>query len=274
MNAIVKSFNRVFSEKKREIAILSKDNTFIDKDILISIIIPLYNEEHSIIKVLNRIPNHHRYEIIIVDDGSTDNSVNKIKKINDKNIKIIKHYENRGYGAALKTGITHANGDIIVTMDSDGQHDPQDIHQLIKPIINNQADLCIGSRYLGKSDYKVPVYTRIGELFIKVILWTLFNQKVGNNQNGFRAFKKELIDTFISIKNIGMGFTTELLFEFAFQGFRITEIPINLQKRAHGRSNVNLVMIFRSLFSCIFIYLLKKIQINNRIIKTIEKVIY
>ncbi|MHA1337355.1 MAG: glycosyltransferase family 2 protein [Promethearchaeota archaeon] len=95
-------------------------------------------------------PNHQKYEIIIVDDGSTDNSILEIRKIiHNKNIRILQHDKNKGYGAALLTGIKHAKGKIIVTMDSDGQHNPEEIDNLIKPILENKADMTIGSRYKG-----------------------------------------------------------------------------------------------------------------------------
>ena len=133
---------------------------------IISVIIPIYNEERSIRGVVDRIPNHHQYEILLVDDGSTDNSLENVKVIRNRHIKIVKHNSNKGYGAAILTGIASAKGDIIVTMDSDGQHNPEEIPKLIKPIINKQADIVIGSRYLGKSNYRVPSYTRIAENII------------------------------------------------------------------------------------------------------------
>ncbi|KKL70165.1 hypothetical protein LCGC14_2107630, partial [marine sediment metagenome] len=89
---------------------------------LISIVIPLYNEENTILDLIERIPNHHQYEIILVDDGSTDTSLERIKEIENRDIRIIQHERNQGYGAALLSGFKHSTGDIIVTMDSDGQH--------------------------------------------------------------------------------------------------------------------------------------------------------
>ncbi len=84
---------------------------------LISVVIPVYNEEKSIRNVVERIPNHHQYEIILVDDGSTDNSLENVKDIKNKHIRVVKHKSNRGYGAAIITGIKSATGDIIVTLD-------------------------------------------------------------------------------------------------------------------------------------------------------------
>ncbi|MBD3214160.1 MAG: glycosyltransferase, partial [Candidatus Lokiarchaeota archaeon] len=166
----------------------------------VSIIIPLYNEEKSIGKVLGEIPNHGTYEIVIVDDGSTDNSLKKISDLNREDIHICKHKKNRGYGAAILTGLFNSHGDIVVTLDSDGQHNPNDIGKMISPIQKGLADIVIGSRYLGKCLYDVPLHTRTGELFIKFMLKSLFGLKIGNNQSGFRALRRETLTFFDQMK--------------------------------------------------------------------------
>jgi len=254
------------------------------KEILISVVIPLYNEENSIKDVINRIPNHRLYEIVIVDDGSTDNSVERIKEIENRDIRIIQHEKNRGYGASLLTGFENAVGDIIVTMDSDGQHNPEEIPNLIKPIIDNKADFVIGSRYLGKYYYKNPLYARVGAYVINVFFRMLFLQRVPDNQCGFRAFKKEIIKILENVRYTGMGFSTELLFEAAFNQLRIVEIPISANPRQYGTSNVNLVKILKSISSCILHFILRKMtnqrqsleskfnlnQIRKKVIKNFE----
>ena len=103
---------------------------------LISVVIPVYNEEKSIKNVIDRIPNHQQYEIILVDDGSTDKSFEKVKVIKNRHIKVVKHNINKGYGAAILTGIKSTTGNIIVTLDSDGQHCPEENPKLIHPIMN------------------------------------------------------------------------------------------------------------------------------------------
>ncbi|MFX1355704.1 MAG: glycosyltransferase family 2 protein, partial [Promethearchaeota archaeon] len=213
--------------------------------ITISIIIPLYNEEKSIESVLKRIPNYPNYEIIVVDDGSTDNSVQKVKEIRRDNILILQHQTNLGYGAALMTGFEFANGDIIVTMDSDGQHKPEEIEKIINPILQDKADIVIGSRYLGECEYKVPLYTRIGEYCIKICFLTLFRQRIGNNQSGYRCFKREVINAIHDTISVGMGFTTELLFKAALKNFKIVEVPISLNSRNHGKSYVKLFKLLK-----------------------------
>ena len=232
------------------------------EEILTSIVIPLYNEENSIKDLINRIPKHSLYEIVIVDDGSTDNSVKKIKEITNREIIIIHHEKNQGYGAALLTGFKHATGDIIITMDSDGQHNPEEIPYLIKPIINNQADIVIGSRYLGKFNYKYPLYARVGTYFIKVFFRMLFLQRVCDNQCGFRAFKKECIKILGNMRYTGMGFSTELLFKAAFHQYKIVETPVSANPRQYGTSHISLIRILRSVSSCILYYTLRKLEID------------
>lgn len=236
-------------------------NSYIKDSPLISVVIPLYNEEHSIKNVIERIPDHNLYEIIVVDDGSTDKSVKRIREIKDKDIKIIQHEKNQGYGAAILNGVKHANGDIIVTMDSDGQHNPGEISDLIKPIINDQADIVVGSRYLGSSTYKVRLYARVGEYFINLCLWFLYHQKVGNNQSGFRAFSSSSLKKLKIMRHVKFGLCTETLFNAASKNLRIKEIPVNMNPRKHGCSYVKLFHIIKSISLCILFYILKKFRI-------------
>ncbi len=237
--------------------------------LLISIIIPIYNEEKSIKNIINRIPNHYKLEIIIVDDGSKDNSVSEILKIKNKNILLIKHIKNKGYGAAILTGIKNAKGDIIITLDSDGQHNPEEIPILIQPIIDNSSEIVVGSRYKGKSNYRIPLHTRAGEFVIKKSLWYLFHQNVGNNQSGFRAFKKDCLELFDNVIFSRFGLCTEILFKGALKGFKICEVPISVNERKHGVSYNKVIEIFKSICSIISLYFLKKIRIGKIIPKQI-----
>ena len=275
--------NQPIQEKYQESQLEDSDSypsQQINSDILISVIIPVYNEEKSIKDVIERIPNHLNYEIILVDDGSTDKSVLKIKEIEKDNIIILQHQKNLGYGAALITGFKNANGNIIVTLDSDGQHKPEEIEKMIKPILQDKADLVIGSRYLGDCNYKVPLFTRIGEYCVKICILTLFRQRIGNNQSGYRCFRKDILNGLNDNLFVGMGFTTEFLLECALNNLKILEIPINLNPREYGTSSVNLVEIFKSILKSMAIYYLKRynLKINASFVKnsinTILKLLY
>jgi len=238
-------------------------------DQLISIIIPVYNEENTIKEVISGIPNHHRYEIIVVNDGCTDKSVQRLQEIKNRSVRVYHHEKNFGYGAAILTGLTHAKGDIIVTLDSDGQHIPQEIPNLIKPLLKNECDIVIGSRYLGACNYAIPLHTKIGEGFIDFALWFLFDQNVRNNQSGFRAFNRKSLELFDNLIYNKFGLCTEIIFKAALHGLRMKEVPITVKPRDSGISNVHLIKITISLISCVLIYGMKKFRIIEFIPKTI-----
>ena len=234
-----------------------------DDRILISIILPMFNEEQTIGKVLRNLPRGNMIEIIVVDDHSQDNSLKEIERINKFNeIKVIKHDKNRGYGAAVVTGINVAQGEVIVTMDSDGQHSPYDILEMIKPILLDEADYTIGSRYLGSYFYKLPVSTRLGELLVEKLIQIFFGKKIMNNQNGFRAFNRKVITIFKNFKYEGYAFCTEQIIRATMKGFRIKECPIKVYDRKYGTSNIILTKLTVNLFSCILQYILVKLNIT------------
>jgi glycosyltransferase involved in cell wall biosynthesis len=228
---------------------------------LISIIIPVYNEEKTVRSVLEKLPKSESIEIIAVDDNSTDNSLYEMKKVKQHGeIHIIRHKFNQGYGKALLTGIRHSKGEVFITMDSDGQHRGEDIFNLVRPIFDKEADITIGSRYKGTYNYKLPIATRLGEAILEVIIILLFGQKVKNNQGGFRAFHRKTESIFENIKFKGYAFTTELILSAVLYGYKIKEVPINLSSREYGSSYIILRKLILKLFLCIGVYFFKKIK--------------
>jgi len=264
-NSLIKALeeSRVFEDPFLDLFEFINQFKAKDSQILLSIILPMYNEEQTIGKVLRNLPRDKLIEIIVVDDHSKDNSLKEIENINENNeIKVIKHNKNRGYGAAVVTGINNARGDVLVTMDSDGQHSPYDILEMIKPIFNNEADYTIGSRYLGSYFYKLPVSTRLGELLIEKLIQIFFGKKIMNNQNGFRAFNRKVISIFKDFKYEGYAFCTEQIIRATIKGFRIKECPIKVYDRKYGTSNIILTKLTVNLFSCILQYILVKLNIT------------
>jgi len=232
-------------------------------EIVLTIILPMYNEEHTIRKVLGNLPRGSSIQIIVVDDHSTDNSLQEIEKVNENNeIEVIHHKINKGYGASIISGIRRARGRVMVTMDSDGQHSPHDILTMIKPIFDNEADYTIGSRYLGSYFYKLPVSTRLGEVLIEKLIQIFFGKKIMNNQNGFRAFNRKIIPIFNEVKYEGYAFCTEQIIKATLKGFRIKECPIKVYDRKFGASNIILTKLAVNLFSCILQYYLLRLNIT------------
>ena len=230
-------------------------------EILLSIIIPVYNEEKTIRNILLNLPKNDSIEIIVIDDHSTDNSIREIEKIQkSQNLKLIKHNNNKGYGGAIITGMKFARGKVIVTMDSDGQHSPDDILRLIKPIFEHHVDNSIGSRYLGTCYYKLPLSTRFGEVLIEKLVHIWFGIKIVNNQNGFRAYDRKMLHIFDNIRFLGYAFCTEQIVKAKLNGYRIKEYPIKVYNREHGSSKIILWKLALDIFSCLLIYWYKKIR--------------
>lgn len=255
---LVSSLSNTYNEMYQHIERIKSNKKY-----LISIVIPVYNEETTIYSILTSLPNNNKIEVIVIDDCSKDKSVEEIKRAQASwDIKLYKHKRNRGYGKAILTGIKKSNGKIIITMDADGQHSGDDIYSLIKPILNNEAEYTIGSRYLGSYNYELPITTRIGEIFVEKLLLIIFGQKVVNNQGGFRAFDRKIISIFENIQYYNFAFTTELIIRAALYGFRIKECPIKLMDRAHGKSRIKLNKLAINILACFFRYLLLKIKLK------------
>ena len=223
---------------------------------------PVFNEEKIIYSVLKDLPKNNLLEIIVVDNYSTDKSVKKIEEIiNEKEVKLIKNKKNMGYGGALITGVNVAKGDVIVTMDSDGQHSPLDIISLIKPIFEEEVDFTIGSKYLGVNKDNLPSTYRLGEALIEKLIQIFFKSKILNNQNGFRALNKKIIPLFLEAKYQDITFLTEIILKALLKRYRIKECPVKLYRRQFDSSKGNLRKVTLNLFLCIMQQYIKKIKL-------------
>jgi glycosyltransferase involved in cell wall biosynthesis len=264
-------FNGYFDGKFKKLYTILDQNKIHSNKVLLSIVLPVYNEENTVRKVLSSLPKHNLIEVVVVDDHSMDKSFEEIKTLKeDLNLKLIRHSKNRGYGKALLTGIVNSTGIIILTMDSDGQHRPEDIFNLVEPILTKKADITIGSRYIGTYNYKLPVSTRIGEAVIEKFMIVLYRQKIMNNQGGFRAFHKNTLEIFEDIKFEDYAFTTEILLKAALSKFKIKESPIHLVNREYGSSKINLPKLLLNLMLCILYYMIQWVNrpyVNKWMIK-------
>ncbi len=161
--------------------------------------------------------------VIVVDDGSSDRTAEIAKKVGAE---VIVHETNRGKGAALKTGFEAAKGyDVIVTMDSDGQHNPADIPKLIAPIIEGKADMVNGSRYLNGMDKNTPIYRRFGQIVLDRFTNVNSGLKVTDSQSGFRAFAGYTRD-FFRFQSDGMAIESEMLADVGKAKLRVKEVEI------------------------------------------------
>ena len=202
----------------------------------ITIVIPAYNEEKSILPVLQRIPESIRgYQThpVVVEDGGTDRTKEVVREMN---FPVTAHLINRGQGDALRTGfeIALAEGsDIVITMDADGQHQPEEIEKLIAPIVSGEADFVLGSRFLGEYEDRGG-FRHAGILFFTWLTRLLSGAPITDITNGFRAIRTEKI---LQLELSEDRFNApELLMEAARKGLRIAEVPVTIKSRFEGES--------------------------------------
>jgi glycosyltransferase involved in cell wall biosynthesis len=197
----------------------------------ISIIIPAYNEEASIANVLQGLEAWRtRAEIIIVDDCSTDRTAQIAEQAG---FRVIRHRMNKGYGAALKTGIRAATGDIIVMMDADSEHHAAQISNLLDHLDNN--DMVVGARTKGSH---APLMRRPGKWLLSKVANYLAQTNIPDLNSGFRAFRKDVAKLFLHILPNGFSFTTTLTLALFKEGYSVAYVPITTSPRI-GTSTVN-----------------------------------
>jgi len=205
----------------------------------ISIVIPVFNEEmgiRSTIKELLEIldKSSHKYEIIVVDDGSN-------KKVEDlgisgmDTIKIIRHKRNQGYGAALKTGISNARNECIVITDADGTYPNERIPELVEMFEKGNFDMVVGAR-VGKN-VKIPLIRRPAKWFITKLASYLTGTKIPDLNSGLRVMKKEVVKKYINILPDGFSFTSTITLAMLTNGHSVKYIPIDYFKR-EGKSKI------------------------------------
>jgi glycosyltransferase involved in cell wall biosynthesis len=208
-----------------------------NRNAVVIAIIPAYDESHNIAELVSETAKYVT-SVIVVDDGSHDNTAELASSMNAK---VIRNRHNAGKGAALKRGLVEClkyNPDIVVTLDGDGQHDPADIPKLLEPIENEEADMVIGSRY-GKSvvNLEVPRYRRFGLSFIDFMNKSLVRSPIKDTQSGFRVYAKDILGMMAHYSSTGFGAETEQLATAELYGLRIIEIPVMVKYKGLSRTS-------------------------------------
>ena len=222
----------------------------------LAIIVPAYNEEKTIGAVLKSIPQRFprvsQREVVVVSDGSTDKTAEIALESGGSGVTLIEHNLNRGLGGALGTGFEYARKegfDLVLTFDADGQHNPEDIWPVLRPIIHQQADVVIGSRL--KDPQGMPWYRIIGIWGLNLITAIFFWVWSTDSQSGLRAFSKKALQK-IDIQSDKMEVSSEFFYEIGRKGLKLIEVPIksiytdySLRK---GQKNFNAIRIISKLF--------------------------
>jgi glycosyltransferase involved in cell wall biosynthesis len=208
----------------------------------LSVLVPVYNEERTLEEVVRRVcavplPK----EIILVDDGSKDGSREILTKLKGKNerandplnqIKIFLQPENQGKGAAIRTAISHATGDIVIVQDADLEYDPKDYPSLLEPIQDGSADVVYGTRFAGGGAHRVLFFWHsLGNRALTLLSNMLTNLNLSDMEVGYKVFRTEALKG-IELKSNRFGFEPEITMKLAKKRCRFYEVPISY----HGRT--------------------------------------
>ena len=210
---------------------MNKDN----EQILLSVIVPCFNEIKTLDKVINDIQSSpvESKEIIIVDDFSSDGSREFLKNVQSYNIKTIFHNKNLGKGAALCSGISLAKGKIIIIQDADLEYDPNQFPDIIEPIVNGKADVVYGSRFQGGQPHRVVYFWhRIGNGFLTLLSNIFTDINLTDMETCYKAFRREIIQQ-IKIEENRFGFEPEITAKIAKLDCRIYEVGISYYGRTY-----------------------------------------
>jgi glycosyltransferase involved in cell wall biosynthesis len=205
------------------------------------IVIPAYNEEATIGALLQEIlALHSGYSILVVNDHSADSTPEVVRRING--VLIVDLSRNMGIGGAVQTGFIYASRnhyDYVVQLDADGQHQPADIGRLLDPLMNNETDVVIGSRFCnGKSSYRAGIARRTGIRIIAFFCWLLTGKKIKDCTSGFRAYNREAIQFLSEYYPIDYP-EPEAVIMLIKNRFRVGEIPVCMHPRKAGKSSIS-----------------------------------
>jgi len=201
----------------------------------LSVIIPVYNERHTVELLLKRVEAApYEKEIILVDDASTDGTREILERLaHDQRdrVRLLRHAHNRGKGAAIRTALEHVTGDVIVIQDADLEYDPQDYPALLEPILDGHADVVFGNRFHGGPHRVLYFWHYVGNRVLTTLCNMLTNLNLSDMEVGYKVFRAEILQR-LRLRSDRFGIEPEFTVKVAKLGCRVYEVPIAY----HGRT--------------------------------------
>jgi glycosyltransferase involved in cell wall biosynthesis len=208
------------------------------------IVIPAHNEEKTIAAVITKLQQIvPQFDRVIVNDGSQDNTSKVVDELGEKQLRLPC---NVGYGSALQTGLKYAliqDYDIIISMDADGQHQPEDVPRLVEALLKSNADMVIGSRFCEGQVYNTPFSRRIGQLLFSHLTRLFLDHRIYDTSSGFKALRAAACE--VVVNGIFMDFHIETIVHMSLQNLEIVEFPVTVLERTSGQSMHSIASVFQ-----------------------------
>ncbi|MGD6852505.1 MAG: glycosyltransferase family 2 protein [Candidatus Bathyarchaeia archaeon] len=210
---------------------------------IVSLIIPAYNEEKSIQEVITRCSQTMDklsvpYEIIVINDGSTDSTA-EVARQSSLHVTVISNKRNCGKGYSIRKGVDSSRGSIILMLDSDGEHNPREIPSLLSPVLKG-VDIVAGSRFLQRKEPVTTKLNSIGNFFFNLSIMILTGRRVSDSQTGFRAMKRDVFER-MNLQSDGYEIETEITVKSLLNGFSFLEVPVRITRRRHSVSKIKIL---------------------------------
>jgi glycosyltransferase involved in cell wall biosynthesis len=201
----------------------------------LSVVMPAFDEEATIAESMKRVLESAWVgELVVVDDCSTDGTLERVAAIDDHRVRVLRHDVNRGKGAALRTGFADAHLDFVVVQDADLEYDPADFPRLLEPLLDDQADVVYGSRFAGGESHRVLYYWHsVGNRFLTWLSNMTTNLNLTDMETCYKAFRREVIQS-VEIEEDRFGFEPEITAKLARRGVRFYEVGISYNGRTYA----------------------------------------
>jgi glycosyltransferase involved in cell wall biosynthesis len=198
----------------------------------LSVIVPVFNERNTIVEIMRRmraveLPVDR--EIVVVDDGSDDGTQQVLAQLGDSTVKIVRHGSNRGKGAAIRTGLEHVTGDLVLIQDADLEYDPEDWPKLLAPVFAGKATVVYGSRFTGERRNMLYLHW-VGNRMLSFVTDVLYNTTLSDMETGYKLFDRRVLDG-ITITSDRFDFEPEVTAKVLREKVRIYEVPISYTGR-------------------------------------------